>query len=32
MPILKDWDLIIDADQVIRGQGADPAVIRSRWQ
>ena len=30
MPILKDWDLIIDADQVIRGQGADPAVIRSR--
>jgi hypothetical protein len=30
MPVVRDWDLIIDADQVLRGQGADPAAIRSR--
>jgi hypothetical protein len=30
MPILSDWNLIIDADQVIRGQGADPETIRAR--
>lgn len=30
MPILKDWDLRLDADAVLRGQGADPAVLRSR--
>ena len=30
MPVLRDWELELDVDQVIRGQGADPAVIRSR--
>jgi hypothetical protein len=30
MPILHDWNLIIDADQVIRGQGANPEAIRDR--
>jgi hypothetical protein len=28
MPVLEGWDLILDADAVLRGQGADPAVIR----
>jgi len=30
MPILNDWTLSIDVDAVLRGQGADPATIRSR--
>jgi hypothetical protein len=30
MPVLRDWELIIDADQVLRGQGADPKAIRKR--
>ena len=30
MLVLREWDLIIDADQVLRGQGADPEVIRRR--
>jgi hypothetical protein len=30
MPVLRDWDLIINADQVLRGQGADPVAIRAR--
>lgn len=30
MPIRTDWDLRLDVDAVLRGQGADPAVIRSR--
>jgi hypothetical protein len=30
MPVLSNWELIIDADQVLRGQGADPAKIRQR--
>jgi hypothetical protein len=30
MPILEDWDLIIDVDQVLRGQGADPQIVRER--
>jgi hypothetical protein len=30
MLILKDWDLALDADQVLWGQGADPALIRAR--
>lgn len=30
MQVLRDWDLRIDADQVLRGQGADPAAIRQR--
>jgi len=28
--ILKDWRAGLDVDSVLRGQGADPAVIRSR--
>lgn len=28
--VLRDWPLNIDADLVLRGQGADPAVIRAR--
>ncbi len=28
--ILRDWELNIDADMVLRGQGADPEVIRAR--
>ena len=30
MTVLRNWELIIDADQVLRGQGADPAAIRQR--
>ena len=30
MHILREWDLQIDVDGVLRGQGADPAIIRSR--
>jgi hypothetical protein len=30
MPVLRNWELIIDVDQVLRGQGADPAMIRQR--
>jgi len=30
MPILRDWDLKLDVDQVLRGQGANPAVVRTR--
>ena len=30
MPVWKDWQLDLDVDQVLRGQGADPQVIRSR--
>jgi hypothetical protein len=30
MTVLSNWELIIDADQVLRGQGADPAMIRQR--
>jgi hypothetical protein len=30
MPVIRDWDLIIDVDQVLRGQGADPPVVRER--
>ena len=30
MPILTDWKLSIDADDVLRLQGADPAAVRSR--
>ena len=28
--ILLDWQLAIDVDMVLRGQGADPEVIRQR--
>jgi hypothetical protein len=28
--VLRDWELNIDADMVLRGQGADPAMIRAR--
>jgi hypothetical protein len=30
MTILTDWDLPLTADDVLRGQGADPAVLRAR--
>jgi hypothetical protein len=30
MPILRDFDLSLDADKVLWGQGADPTVIRAR--
>lgn len=30
MPVLRDWDLAIDADKVLWGQGADPSALRSR--
>lgn len=30
MPVLREWDLVVDADAVLRGQGADPAIIRRR--
>ncbi len=30
MPVRRDWTLALDADLVLRGQGADPAVIRGR--
>jgi len=28
--VARDWQLNIDADMVLRGQGADPAIIRQR--
>ncbi len=30
MPVLTDWDLRLDVDAVLRGQGADPVILRSR--
>jgi hypothetical protein len=30
MPLLTDWKLTIEADQVLRAQGADPVLIRLR--
>ncbi len=30
MPVLKEWKLNINVDEVLRAQGADPAVMRSR--
>ncbi len=30
MPVLNDWELALDADKVLWGQGADPALIRAR--
>ncbi len=30
MAVLRDWDLLLDADKVLWGQGADPAAIRAR--
>ena len=30
MPVRTDWEIEINADDVLRGQGADPAVLRSR--
>ncbi len=30
MPVLRNWTLTIDADMVLRAQGADPAVLRAR--
>ncbi len=30
MPVLEQWDLRLDADAILRGQGADPQILRSR--
>ncbi len=30
MPILEDWDISVTLDQVLRGQGADPEIVRKR--
>ncbi len=30
MPIIRDWNLDLDVDMILRGQGADPAVLRQR--
>jgi hypothetical protein len=30
MPVLRDWELTVDADKVLWGQGADPALVRAR--
>jgi hypothetical protein len=30
MPIARDWDLALDADKVLWGQGANPSVLRAR--
>jgi hypothetical protein len=30
MPLITDWELTVTTDQVLRAQGADPEVIRSR--
>ena len=30
MPILRDFELVLDADDVLRAQGGDPADIRVR--
>jgi hypothetical protein len=30
MPVLADWQLSLDVDSVLRGQGADPGAIRAR--
>ncbi len=30
MPVLDGWDLELDVDAVLRGQGAEPAAIRAR--
>lgn len=30
MPILRDFELVLDADDVLRAQGGDPADIRAR--
>jgi hypothetical protein len=30
MPIIRDWELSVDVDKVLWGQGADPAAVRFR--
>lgn len=30
MPLIKDWNISIETDQVLRLQGADPQVVRAR--
>ena len=30
MPVLSDWRLDLDVDQILRAQGADPGTIRAR--
>ena len=29
MPVLRDWDLALDADKVLWGQGVNPTVMRA---
>ena len=30
MPVMESWDLILEAEVVLRGQGAYPGIIRKR--
>jgi len=30
MPVIKEWNLELNADHILRAQGADPAAIRAR--
>ena len=30
MPVLEDWDIQLDVDAVLRGQGANPQALRQR--
>ena len=30
MPILEEWQLSIDVDQILKRQGADPNIVRDR--
>jgi len=30
MPLIKNWNLVLEVDQVLRAQGADPAILRTR--
>lgn len=30
VPVIRDWELDLDVDQVLRGQGADPALVHQR--
>lgn len=29
MPLIKNWNLVLEVDQVLRAQGADPAIPRT---
>ena len=30
MPLIKNWNLLLEVDQVLRAQGAAPAILRTR--